>query len=565
MKLPSDILGYVQVNNRKENVKMLDDFEIEEIDDQFYCGYKEKRDCFSDVYGYLTSDSPQSKVCVLYGLRRTGKTIIMKQCALSLPEKKKNKALFITCSTESKIKDLKKILNGKIEEGYRYFFIDEITYAEDYQKIGEVLANCYVGGNNVRIVISGTESLGLFLPTKNLQYNRSLMIHTTYISYGEYSRLIKCEGIDDYISKGSILVPDEFSNYYSVHDYIETSVVENIINSLEKSEGIKRYPAVLTEIYEAKELKNAIERIINKYSQDLSVKAIRKEFKSGPVEAAINNLERNEKDTFEIDVDRLNENVAKSLGVIKNEELSVSLSEEHKESLYQFLRDMDVFVSIPIMNVFTRNGSPKKLEMISHPGMFTANIKYALSELRDEDNWLPGSTLKQRDKLIVAALNFAMGCIMENFIIADTYNLLCENKETSDKDIFGTDKTKWYVSKLNYKNHEADMIIIDKKLKEVYLFEIKHSKENVPEQSHHLEDSEFLDYIEENYGTVVEKAVLYNGETDLSDLVPRISAQDFLLSTYNDVREIGDSEKYSLKDTLDILLNNELENNKELE
>ena len=565
MKILNDIMSYGEINNRKENIEVIDNYEIEEVNKQFYCGYKQKRDCFSDVYNYLTSKDPQAKVCVLYGLRRTGKTVIMRQSALSLSEEEQKKALFITCSKKSTVKNLKKILNEKIDQGFRYFFIDEITYTEDFQQIGEVLANCYVGGNNVRIVISGTESLGLYLPTKNLQYDRSLMIHTTYISYGEYSRLIKCEGIDDYIAKGSILSPDEFSNYYAVHDYIETSIVENIINSLEKSEGIERYPAALTEIYEVKELKNAIERIINKYSQDLSVKAIRKEFKSGPVEAAINNLERNERSTFDINVDQLNMNVANALGIIKNEELSVSLTEEHKDALYQFLKDMDVFVSIPILNAFTKNGSPKNLEMVSHPGMFSANIRYALSELRNTDNWLQGSTLEQRDKLIAAAFNFAMGCIIENFIIADTDNLVCGNKETNDKDIFGTDTTKWYVSKLNYKNHEADMIIIDKSAKEVYLFEIKHSKENVPEQSRHLEDQEFLDYIESNYGTIVTKAVLYNRETDLSNSIPRISAQDFLINTYNDVRGIGDSEKYSLKDTMDVLLDNGMENNKDLD
>ena len=67
----------------------------------------------------------------------------------------------------------------------------------------------------------------------------------------------------------------------------------------------------------------------------------------------------------------------------------------------------------------------------------------------------------------------------------------------------------------------------------MYLFEIKHSTQNIPEQSRHLEDEAFLKYIKDNFGPVKGRAVLYNGETTDVPEVPRISAADFLIPLYN--------------------------------
>ena len=64
--------------------------------------------------------------------------------------------------------------------------------------------------------------------------------------------------------------------------------------------------------------------------------------------------------------------------------------------------------------------------------------------------------------------------------------------------------------------------------KEVYLFEIKHSKEKSPEQTKHLENNEFINYIKTNFGKIAGKAVLYNGKNDFTTKIPRINAGKFL-------------------------------------
>lgn len=51
--------------------------------------YPEKRDCYSELYKYVTEHNPDynGKICALYGLRRTGKTVKTVACFLfsSLP------------------------------------------------------------------------------------------------------------------------------------------------------------------------------------------------------------------------------------------------------------------------------------------------------------------------------------------------------------------------------------------------------------------------------------------------------------------------------------------------
>ncbi len=53
-----------------------------------------KRDCFGRMEDYLTTDL-SGKVFILYGLRRTGKTTLIKQALLSLSEEDLDKAAFI--------------------------------------------------------------------------------------------------------------------------------------------------------------------------------------------------------------------------------------------------------------------------------------------------------------------------------------------------------------------------------------------------------------------------------------------------------------------------------------
>ncbi|MFR3350861.1 MAG: hypothetical protein ACLTR5_01210 [Oscillospiraceae bacterium] len=57
----------------------------------------------------------------------------------------------------------------------------------------------------MKIILSGTDSLGFWLAMDQELYDRAKPIHTTFIPYREYSRLLGIDSIDEYIRYGGTL------------------------------------------------------------------------------------------------------------------------------------------------------------------------------------------------------------------------------------------------------------------------------------------------------------------------------------------------------------------------
>ncbi len=141
-----------------------------------------KRECFSQLERFIKSNS-SGKVCLIYGLRRTGKTTLVLQAIsqLSLQDTVYIKAL----STDSMAmlnRDLKRLS----DEGIKNVFIDEVTLIKDFIDSASLLSDVYAM-MGMKIVLSGTDSLGLLLSTDDELYDRSFTIHTTFIPFREYA------------------------------------------------------------------------------------------------------------------------------------------------------------------------------------------------------------------------------------------------------------------------------------------------------------------------------------------------------------------------------------------
>lgn len=142
-----------------------------------------------------------------------------------------------------------------------------------------------------------------------------------------------------------------------------------------------------------------------------------------------------------------------------------------------------------------------------------------------------------------AVYECASGKILENFVITDIYKMLSEAS------------SKWYVSKFNHtikgKFEEVDLIILNKQTKDVFLFEIKHSSQIDDRQTRHLESEKFISYIEDNFGPVKERIVLYNGVMNQSEKIKRINIADFLTHMYKNYRNLEYSIENSIKSKLE--------------
>ena len=151
------------------------------------------------------------------------------------------KSAYIKVRTTDKIDMVIRDLEKLNDSGYEYIFIDEVTLMKDFIDSASLFSDIYAR-MGMKIVLSGTDSLGFWLARDNELYDRVWMIHTTFIPYREYSRLLGIDSVDEYIRYGGTLRPGEidfddeelrtidasFRDDESTRRYIDTAISKNI-------------------------------------------------------------------------------------------------------------------------------------------------------------------------------------------------------------------------------------------------------------------------------------------------------------------------------------------------
>ena len=138
----------------------------------------QKRDCFTSLQKYMLGNTP-GKVCLLYGLRRTGKTTLLLQAIAEMPPDERKKAVYIKARVTDTMADMNRDLKLLDSQGYRYFFIDEVTLMEDFIDSASLFSDVYAMMGR-KIVLSGTDSLGFWFTLNQELYDRAYTLHTTY-------------------------------------------------------------------------------------------------------------------------------------------------------------------------------------------------------------------------------------------------------------------------------------------------------------------------------------------------------------------------------------------------
>ena len=141
----------------------------------------QKRDCFAALEKFLYS-APTPRICSVYGLRRTGKTTLLHQLIGNMSLDNFNKAAYIKARTTDTMAMLDKDLKALKANGFQFIFIDEITFIEDFIDTASLLSDIYAA-MGMKIVISGTDSLGIWLSGTDQLYDRIYMVHTTWIPW----------------------------------------------------------------------------------------------------------------------------------------------------------------------------------------------------------------------------------------------------------------------------------------------------------------------------------------------------------------------------------------------
>ena len=162
-----------------------------------------KRELYSAIKNYVYGDS-HDKVFILYGLRRTGKTTLIRQIIYNMNESDRNKAVFIQVNSDNSLGDINKDLKKLESMGYKYVFIDEVTLMDDFIEGAALFSDVYAA-SGMKIVLSGTDSLGFVFSEDEQLYDRCVLLHTTFIPFREFENVLGIKDIDEYMKFGGTM------------------------------------------------------------------------------------------------------------------------------------------------------------------------------------------------------------------------------------------------------------------------------------------------------------------------------------------------------------------------
>lgn len=482
-----------------------------------------KRDCFSTLQKFVNG-SYDGKICILYGLRRTGKTTLLFQMLSELPIEK---TAYIKVQTTDDMSRLTKDLKVLFELGYRYVFIDEITLLSDFIDTAAVLSDVF-SMMGMKIVVSGTDSLGFAMANRDELYDRSVTIHTSFIPFREYARLLNIHSVDSYIEYGGTLKmenmsfddPDAafdevaFRDDESTRKYIDTAISRNIQHTL-KNDHYGEYFNQLRELYEKGELTNVINRIVQHMNHRFVLRVVEDEFKSHDFGSAKELLLHDlpaERATVLYDVNKkqILERLKAIIEVKEKSETTVPITQEHIDKVKKYLLMLDLIVNCP-----ERYESGKQAEHIvfSQPGMRYAIAKALVYSLMQDAYF---ASISEADKAYITGkiLDDVKGRMLEDIVLLEVRKTAPSTMEAF--------KFKFDAG------GEFDMVIYDKVGQNCRIYEIKHSTEANEKQTLHLRDAEKCQIIENRFGPISGKFVLYRGKDTFAEGVQYLNVENFL-------------------------------------
>ena len=474
-----------------------------------------KRTCYVTLTKYL--DAPVAdRVCLVYGLRRTGKTTMLRQAIADMSKEKFAKCAYIKARTSDTMADINHDLKTLSALGYKYIFIDEVTLMQDFVDSAALFSDVFAA-QGMKIVLSGTDSLGFWFAASEELYDRATMIHTTWISFKEHSYLLGINDIDEYIRYGGTLRVGE-TNFGDVIDddasfrddessrrYIDTAIARNIQHSLSCYKDGGHFKGLYA-LYQNGELTGAINRIIEDMNHDFLVSVLDRDFESHDYGEAASNLRRARDVEKRTDIlDRINGNDITShlmqILEIRNKNASnTTLTEAHVSEIKAYLKVLDLIEASQVLSIF--GGAPTEYTIFTQPGMRFCQAQALVYSLMQNSEFL--STASEYEKTLVTnkILDSVRGRMMEDIVLLET----------------AKSRSKRYrVFKLTFLAGEFDMVIYDNENNSCEIYEIKHSKERVPQQYRHINDPDKLIETERKYGRITRRAVIYRGDAYIEE------------------------------------------------
>ena len=194
-----------------------------------------KREIYlSRIRGFYNSDL----VKILVGIRRCGKSVILKQIINELKEQGIDDEHIIYINFEfieyenlQDYRELNKYIKEKIIDQKKYYiFLDEIQKVEKFE---EVVNSLRASIENISIFITGSNSKLLSNELSTVLSGRYVLFNIYPLSYKEFIEITRKDGKDeknfwDYVKWGGLLNRTQFTDESNIKDYLH-SVFDSII------------------------------------------------------------------------------------------------------------------------------------------------------------------------------------------------------------------------------------------------------------------------------------------------------------------------------------------------
>lgn len=475
----------------------------------------ERREAYEKLQDYLYSDS-NDRVCVIFGLRRTGKSTMIRQAIADMREADRLRTAYIKLQSTDTMYMLDRDMKKLSDLGYEYIFIDEVTLAEEFIDTASVFSDIYAV-MGIKVVLSGTDSLGFWIAEREELYDRiKPNIHTTYIPFREFSRLLGIDDIDEYIRYGGTLRVGEtdfddedakaedasFRNDESTRKYIDTAICENIQHSL-KCYQSGRHFRHLDELYDKNELTNAINRVIEDMNHRFVLSVLERDFFSSDLALTRKNILRG-KDSNQyghilekINAQTVTERLMGILNIRNKPSLTVTLTETHAYEIEEYLKALELIEYCPIITMApNKNGDERQNILFLQPGMRYCQAQ-ALVHVLLKDEYFKQLDEKEKEYIQDRILSEVKGRMLEEIVLIETAKVL--------------KRSRYKVFKLSFSAGEFDMVVYDKQEHCCDIYEIKHSEQMIKDQAKHLMDEEKNALTERRFGEIKGRYVLYRG------------------------------------------------------
>lgn len=219
--------------------------------------YPHERDAVAELMDKLKNYT-YFRVCVIKGIRRTGKTTVIAQTikrllASGVPSKSIG---LIAVSMTGQV-HAETVVRLIYESNWEYIFVDEVTHLIGIlDKLKELSDH---EAARKRIILTGTDSYVWPVALRDVLYGRVIPVDLTYMGLEEYCRvfpdrvqgLSKAEIVSNFCRFGGVLDAREYAGEAMTYQSINTALVGNIVGTIVRNKNhyiLKDHVGVLYDV-----------------------------------------------------------------------------------------------------------------------------------------------------------------------------------------------------------------------------------------------------------------------------------------------------------------------------